>query len=229
VGMFEQKICAWGGPFCAAAVGTGLLIAGFVPPPSPQLSAAEVAAIYRDNAMLIRLGMIIALFGIAGYVSLVCVISTQMRRMQTSRLPADLQLGAGVIGVLTVMFPIMILAITAFRPERDPALTQLLNDTAWLLIIPAFPTFLAQFGAIALGTLSDRSHDPVFPRWTGYLNLWIGFLFIPGAFAYVFKSGPFAWNGLLSFWIAATAFFTWLVVMTPLTLRAIDRTAKGQN
>ncbi|MFT4054124.1 MAG: hypothetical protein QM681_06425 [Novosphingobium sp.] len=223
----DQKICAWGGPFCAATLGTGLLLAGFVPPPSPALSADQIAALFRDNSMLIRIGMILGLAGITGYAALVCVITAQMRRMDTpTRLAADMQLGAGAIGVLTVMFPNMLLAIAAFRPERDPALTQLLNDVAWLLIIPAFPTFLAQFGAIAIGTFTDRRPDPVFPRWVGYLNLWIGLLFCPGALAYIFRSGPFAWNGLLAFWVAAGAFFVWLVAMTPLTLGAINRSAR---
>lgn len=219
----DQRICAWGGAFCAATFGAGLLIAGFVPPPAPDLPAEAVAALFREHAMVIRIGMILSLVGIVGYTALVCAITAQMRRMHTAtRLPADMQLGAGAIGVLTVMFPIMLLAITAFRPERDPALTQLLNDVAWLLIIPAFPTFVAQFGAIAIGAFTDQRADPVFPRWAGYLNLWIALLFCPGAFAYIFRSGPFAWNGLLSFWVAASAFFAWLVAMTLLTLRAIN-------
>lgn len=200
------------------------------PPPPPRLSAPEIAAIYRDNAMLIRLGMILGLAGIAGFIALVCVITTQMRHMHTSsRLPADLQLGAGAIGVLTLMFPNMVLAIAAFRPERDPALTQMLNDIAWLFFIPAFPTFLAQFGAIAIGALTDKRPNPVFPRWAGYLNIWLALLLVRGAFAYIFRTGPFAWNGLLSFWITASAFFVWLIIMTPLTLSAINRTSQGDT
>lgn len=225
--VLDQKICAWGGPFCAATLGAGLLMSGFVPPPSPELTADQVAAVYAGNAMLIRIGMIIGLAGIAGFIAMVCVITTQMRHMQLpSRLPADLQLGAGAIGVLTLMFPNMLLAICAFRPERDPALTQMLNDVAWLLVIPAFPTFLAQFGAIAMGAFMDKRPDPIFPRWAGYLNIWLGLLLVPGAFAYIFRTGPFAWNGILSFWIAASAFFVWLVVMTPLLLNSIKRTAR---
>jgi hypothetical protein len=226
----DQKICAWGGPFCAALLGIGLLMAGFVPPPAPTLSATEIAALYAQNAMMIRLGMILGLAGIAGFIAMVCVITTQMRHMQTSsRLPADLQLGAGAIGVLTLMFPIMIFAIAAFRPERDPALTQMLNDGGWLLVIPAFPTFLAQFGAIAFGALTDKRPDPIYPRWAAYLNIWLALLLIPGAFAYFFRTGPFAWNGLLSFWIAASAFFIWLIVMTPLTLSSINRTSRSAD
>jgi hypothetical protein len=218
----DQKICAWGGVFCAVTFGIGLLMAGFVPPPSPNLSAQEIADIYRGNANMIRGGMVLGLLGMAGYAAFVGVISAQMWRMKTaSKLPALLQLGAGSIGVLTVMFPIMIFATTAFRVERAPELTQLLNDLGWLIIIPAFPTFIAQYGAIAAGTLLDQSERPVFPRWAAYFNIWIVLLFLPGGFAYFFRTGPFAWNGFFDFWLAAGAFFAWLVIMTPLVLKAI--------
>lgn len=64
----------------------------------------------------------LGVLGMAGYVAFVGVIAAQMWRMDTARrLPALPQLGAGSIGVLTVMFPIMIFAVTAFRVKRDPA------------------------------------------------------------------------------------------------------------
>ena len=224
--VLDQKICAWGGPFCAVCLGAGLLMAGFVPPPSPTLTADQIAALYQADSVLIRTGMLLALTGIAGYIALVAAISVQMRRMRgISRLPTYLQLGAGSIGVLTVMFPLMVFAAAAFRPERSPQLTQMLNDLGWLLITPAFPTFIAQFLAIAFGTLQDTSSKPVLPRWAAYFNVWIAVLFVPGGFAYFFRTGPFAWNGLLAFWIAAGAFFVWILVMTRLTLLSINEEA----
>ncbi len=226
--LLDQKISAWGGPFCALTFGGGLLLAGFVPPPPPTLDASHVAALYQANAGMIRIGMILGLFGIAGYMSLVGVISVQLSRIQgISRLAPYLQLGAGAIGVLTVMFPTMIFAIAAFRPERDPALTQLLNDVGWLIIIPAFPTFIVQFGGFAAGVLQDNSATPVFPRWSGFFNIWMAVLFVPGGFSFCFLTGPFAWNGLFAYWVAAGAFFVWLLVMSWLTLRAIAQEERG--
>ncbi|GLR67152.1 hypothetical protein GCM10010909_18330 [Acidocella aquatica] len=117
----------------------------------------HIAAIYQAKAMLIQIGMILGLFGIAGYMSLVGAISVQLFRIKgISRLPPYMQLGAGAIGVLTVMFPVMIFAMAAFRPERDPNLTQLLNDAGWLIIIPAFPTFIAQFARLRRGRIARQ-------------------------------------------------------------------------
>jgi hypothetical protein len=220
----EQKVCAWGGPFCCLFLGVGLLLAGFVPPPAPTLSAEDISALYRDNAWAIRSGMVISLFGMVGWLALVAAINTQMERMVlSSSLPRHLQLGAGVIGVLTVMFPVMIWAITAFRPERDPQLTQMLNDIGWLIIIPAFPTFIAQLGGLGWGILQDEGKHPVFPRWVAFFNFWVAVLFIPGGFAYFVRTGPFAWDGFFAFWVAAGAFFVWLMVMTPILLSALKQ------
>jgi hypothetical protein len=38
-------------------------------------------------------------------------------------------------------------------------------------------------------------------------------LFVPGLFVGFFVRGPFAWNGILSFWVAAAAYGTWLLAM----------------
>ena len=220
----DQKICAYGGYACALLLGVGLMLAGFVPPPSPQMGAQEISDFYAANHVKIATGMIISLFGIAGYVALVAAISAQMQRMQTnSALPQYLQLGAGMIGVLTVMFPVMIFAIAAFRPERDPQITQAINDIGWLILIPAFPTFIAQFAGVAIGVLKDASATPVFPRWVAYFNIWVGILFVPGGMAYLFKTGPLAWDGLLAFWLAASAFFIWLLVMPWVVARAASK------
>ncbi|WP_445187309.1 hypothetical protein ACTXG6_09070 [Pseudonocardia sp. Cha107L01] len=62
----------------------------------------------------------------------------------------------------------------------------------------------------------------MYPRWTAYFNVWAAVLFLPGGLAYFFRTGPFAWNGVFAFWVAASTFFLWLLVMTWLTIAAID-------
>lgn len=39
----------------------------------------------------------------------------------------------------------------------------------------------------------------VFRRWVGYLNIWAALLLAPAVLIYFFKTGPFAWNGILVF------------------------------
>lgn len=63
-------------------------------------------------------------------------------------------------------------------------------------------------------------HNP-FPRWWGWMSLWITIMFEAGAIAFIPRSGPFAWNGLLVFWSPLTLFATWITVQSFLTFRAL--------
>ncbi len=61
---------------------------------------------------------------------------------------------------------------------------------------------------MAIAIFGDRHETPVFPRWLGYLSLWMAFIFIPGELIF-FYDGPFAWNGLFLFWMAGVVFGMW--------------------
>ncbi len=44
-----------------------------------------------------------------------------------------------------------------------------------------------------------------------------------------FKSGPFAWTGIIGFWIPAAVFGIWHIVMTVVLLRAIREEADSDR
>ena len=62
---------------------------------------------------------------------------------------------------------------------------------------------------------------PIFPRWLAFYNLWSALLMAPGSLIPFFKTGPFAWDGLFAFWLPATVFGIWFVVMQVMVLKAI--------
>jgi hypothetical protein len=65
-------------------------------------------------------------------------------------------------------------------------------------------------------------HSP-FPRWFGYFTAWTALMFEAGAIAFLTRTGPFAWNGLLVFWSPVLLFGAWMVVMIVLLFRALAR------
>jgi hypothetical protein len=69
--------------------------------------------------------------------------------------------------------------------------------------------------------LLDRSADPVFPRWAGYLNLWATICLTPGSLVPFFHDGPLAWDGLTALYLPLVAFASWVIVNSVLLLRAI--------
>ena len=60
----SQMMCLWCGPIAILIwlVGFGFC-AGFLPPLSPASSAAEITAYYNDHSVLVRLGLILTMFG----------------------------------------------------------------------------------------------------------------------------------------------------------------------
>jgi hypothetical protein len=75
-----QRLCIWSGVVFAASLGTGLLIAGFLPPPSPSNSAELVAQTFGNDQNRIRAGMILMLVGAPFLVPFVVVLGLQMWR-----------------------------------------------------------------------------------------------------------------------------------------------------
>lgn len=218
-----QTLCAWSGPVFLALFGGGFwFIAQFMPPPSPSLSAEAIAAFYAESPTAIRIGLVLTMISSGFFIPWTAVLSVQMSRMRLSSpvLPVIQAVGGAVV-VLIVLMPAVFWLTASFRPERAPELVLLLNDLGWIMLVATFPAPLMQLFAVGIAAMSDQRPDPVFPRWAGYFNLWMGTLFVPGTLIVFFKSGPFAWSGLIGFWVPVAAFAIWFVVMAPIVLKAI--------
>ncbi|MCY4426740.1 MAG: hypothetical protein OXC05_06885 [Halieaceae bacterium] len=55
------------------------------------------------------------------------------------------------------------------------------------------------------------------------MNTMILKVFLWSGVVLVAKRGPFAYDGLISFWFAVFVFFGWMVVMTVTTFQAVSR------
>ena len=217
-----QLLAMWCGPAAIALFVAGLwFVGGLVPPPSPAQSAQQIAEMYRAHAGAIRAGMVLMMLGAALIAPFTAEISTQLRRIQSPHSPlAATQYGLGVAGIFVILLPAMTMQVAAFRPERDPNLILAINDAAWLPFVGIISLFMIQCAAIALCVL-QAGHQTVFPRWVGYFNIWSALLLAPAVLIYFFKTGPFAWNGILVFWVGLTVLGAWFVVMAVTVRRAI--------
>jgi hypothetical protein len=167
-----------------------------------------------DNAMGIRLGAVFALLGSTLILPLFAAVSAAILRMSTRSFTlAFTQLACGVIALALPLIVLILYATLVFRPERAVEDVYLLHDFAWLMLVAVAPPPSLQALTIGWAILSDRSEPAVFPRWVGFFCLWVGILFIPGMFAIFFKTGPFAWDGILAFWLPFALFFGWLGVL----------------
>jgi hypothetical protein len=220
-----QLFCVWAGPAFVVLYGIFFWgVAGFIPPTHPTLDPAGVANFYADNRTAIRVGQIGAMVASTLLFPFFTVISLQIARIER-RMPvlAVIQFGGAVL--LLVFFAVcsMLWITASFRPEADPATVRTLHDLGWLIFVMVFPAYCLQMICQAIAGFIDKSPNPTWPRWAAYFNLWVAFSGVGGGLAVFFKTGPFAWNGLIGFYTPLTVFAIWLGITTVLLHRAIKR------
>jgi hypothetical protein len=199
---------------------------GFWPPLPPEMPAEQVADFYRDNTGWIRFGMVT--FNLCGIMllPLFCVVVVQIKRMAAqSQAFAYCYLMATVCGGTLFAFSAIFFATAAFRTNRDADLVMVLNDLGWIVFVAPVGMALVQNLMLALAIYYDNGSRPVYPRWVAHFSLIVTLAMAPAAFSVTVTSGPFAWNGAVSFWLRNIAFGVYLVVMLVTTWQAVYRQA----
>jgi hypothetical protein len=219
-----EKGAAWLGlAMLAGFMVLFVLVAGLIPPMDPSASAEHIAKIYAEHGLRIRIGLALMTLFSVFFTPYLALLSRQVRRIE------------GYWGVmsltqvmLSVTFPFgfMLCSISAmaaaYRPERNPDVTQALNDVFWFIFVGLVGPLIFQVVVLAFAVFIDERERPSFPRWFGYFNIWYAILGVPGCAIYLFKSGPLAWNGVFAFWIPLTVFSIWWIVTTFMLVKAVD-------
>jgi hypothetical protein len=208
-------MCEW---ITGALYGVGLVLVArlFLPVPDPSAPAAHIVALYAEHRDRIRLGALLMVIGCGFFAPFGAVLIARTRRMESDTpVFTYLQLVSfGATLAVTFLVP-MSFALAAFRPEQDPNITQMFNDSAWFLLLYIWPLFTVWLWSVGVPILLAPRGVATFPRWVGHLSLWCGLFFAPSFLIDHVKTGPLAYNGLfgvyvpaaaLGFWCTATAF-----------------------
>jgi hypothetical protein len=220
-----ERVILWTLPAVAVVwVAAFFLFPGFVPPTSPRASAAEVADFYSHNLSRVRYSMILFNWFCVALIPILMLLVERMRGM-AHRTPVLRYCVIGVAGAAPIAFltSTVFWLIAAFRPDRSPDLTLLCNDLAWITFTCGVPFLTALCVFLAIAIAYDDQAEPVFPRWVATFNVVIGIALVPACFAGFSLSGPFAWDGLVSFWVKNIAIALWIVVMAVVLRQAMAR------
>ena len=219
-----QRACIWAGPVMGVLFVLGFVVAGFFPPPSPNQSPAEVAAMIDADRTAIRIGIVICLASCTLLMPFFTAFTIQMLRIERSRpILAYTQLALGALATVEFVIPYVFMLVSTYREGQDPGVTQALFDISWFFFLGVISTFVLQLAIFGVAVLTDARAEPIFPRWLGYLNLWLSLMFTPASFLVFFKTGPLAWNGAFVWWVPVTAFLLWFFPNFVCLLRAVDR------
>jgi hypothetical protein len=218
-------LALWLTPLALFALFGGMaFLSQFIPPPSPAMSPTEVAEMYAVRSAGIKLTGMLTIFTPALLTPMTAVISVLMWRSEGRNAPlAITQIIAGVLTIGPFILSGLCWVVAAYRPERDPNSIMLMNDLGWISLEMVTPPAMIQFCCVAIAILRDKSGVPFMPRWVAFFSFWCAVLFVPGLFVAFFVNGPFAWNGILSFWVAAAAYGSWLLVMAWQCMKTVQR------
>ena len=221
-----ELLLLWSFPFVLVIwVVAILMFPGFVGPMSPAMTADQVAAFYRDphNLDRTRCSMILFNWFSYGIIPLLTLVVVQIKRMaHRSDIFAYTFLGCLCGGPVLFFVADLFWLLAAFRPERSPELTQLLNDIAWMAFTVQVGFLIAQSLTIAAAIYFDNQPRKIFPTWYAHFNIAIVLAMAPATFAGVTGfEGPLAWDGLFPFWIKNGALLLWIVVTAYVVASAI--------
>jgi hypothetical protein len=221
-----QRLLIWWGAASAIifALAYGLLIR-LLPLPAATWTATQVADFYQTHAVSIRIGATICSWTGGFMVPIAMVVGVQMSKWETGwPIWSVLQTLGGSLMSMFLIFPPLLWGMAAYRPDRPADDTALIHDLGNLTLTTTDQYFIFQMVPIAyLALKTGGLPGASFPRWYGYLTIWIAIIFEAGAFAFIPKVGPFAWNGLFVYWFPLVGFGLWVTVTCRLCLQAITR------
>lgn len=107
----------------------------------------------------------------------------------------------GLFISLIIFFNCCAWITSAYRLEFGADVVQAFNDWAWLAFLLGWAYLAAEMFASAVVELQDDSPVPMIPRWLTWMTLAGAVTLLTAAGPAFFKSGPFAYHGLLGFYL----------------------------
>ncbi|MCV7058153.1 hypothetical protein [Mycolicibacterium gilvum] len=222
-GKRDVRLVTWFFPAWYAVFGVIIcILARVTPPPRPDVTAADKVAFFASNGLTIQIGFAVLLILLGGAAVTNGLVAYQIMRMSVGSVFAYGYLGGMSVGALPGFLLVGVCFLTAtFRADRDPEMVSMLYDLGMLSYNGSLGCFTAAYLVLAVAILYDKNE--VFPKWFAYVSIWQIITEVIATQMFVFYSGPFAWNGSVSFWLAVVVFSIWLGALIVLLRHACVR------
>lgn len=221
---------AWSGIAWVVLCGAGFGSSGLLPVSAASTEPEVLVAHLVDIKYQILIGMMLVLMGgLTFLLTWSLTLAQQIRKYANpSPLAFYVLVLVGLTGAIIGMMCAVVGSAMAFRVETlSPDTTQLLYDLIWFLFLIPWPPFMLWQFIAGFAILSDTNPQTVFPRWLGYFSLWAGCLEGFSALSVFFYSGPFSYNGAVTFWVPGVSFFIWVLVCAIVQVRRTPRAAES--
>lgn len=221
-----HRFCLWFGPALSVIYMIGFIfLAKFMPVPTPGWTPRHFANWMANHHAAYQIGclMMIAATGMFGPWG--AAVSVWSRKTE-ARFPVlwisqivCLAAGLTIFVIITIFW-----GVSSFRlGQVSPQINESIYDIGWFMFLFDISPFIMWAGSLALGILWNPPEHQLYPRWAGYFTLATCLCWSAGLLIIFFHSGPFSYNGILAMWLPLGLFYVWLIVMTVLGLRAVNK------
>lgn len=221
-----ENFGAWSGLAYILLFGLGwMVLAQFFPPISPALDAASVAVIFQENRLALMFACVAMMVSTLFLMPLGAVAVLLLQKIEGRVGMLTLMMGFTMATYMVMNFYVPLTwSAAAFRPDRGAEIILLLSDLGFLQFMGGIPMFIMTWAIIAYASLVVSPRDnQIIPRWAGYFCMWTVILYIPELLIFFFKTGPFAWDGIVGFWIPAILFCGFFVASPFILVPAVKK------
>lgn len=113
--------------------------------------------------------------------------------------------------------------VAAYRPETGADVIQSWYDWAWFAFLLGWIYLAFEMVATGVVELMDKREVPMIPRWFTWFTFAGAASLLTAAGPAFFKSGPFAYHGLLGFYLPMAVWGSYLIGTTWFMLKELDR------
>lgn len=215
--------CSW--IFAALTVIGWLGIANFYKPEPADNSAEQIRQWFTDDH---RWGIIIGctIFYIAAGILVPASIQFGLMLSKIEGRRPLWSFSTGVCGIfisLIIFFNCCAWITAAYREENGGDVVQAWYDWAWFAFLLGWIYLSIEMLSTAVVELADKRAEPMVPRWMTWLTIAGSVTLMTAAGPAFFKSGPFAYNGLLGYYVPMVIWGFYLVGTAWFMLKELER------
>jgi hypothetical protein len=209
-----QLFAVWCAPICSILVLLGwMILARGARPAAAALTARETAAFFIAHQQGMLIGTLVFAIGCCFLAIWTVQLGIMIWRIE-GRAPvmAITEILCGASIVIIVVLNCSFWAAAAYRPGViSPEIVQAENDTAWLgFLFVGWPLLSLQMISTAVAALRDRGPRPLFPRRLSQAALGGSVIMATAAGCGFTKTGPFAFDGVLGYFLPLVIWAAWL-------------------
>lgn len=119
--------------------------------------------------------------------------------------------------------------VCSYRATTSPDVIQAFYDWAWFAFLFGWIYLAIEMVASAMVELKDKSDQPIVPRWMAWATLLSAMTMLGAIGPAFFKVGPFAYDGLIAFYVPVGVWGSYLVLTNWFMYQKLNREQEEQR